>query len=535
MGAIPSSMVAAIGTSAAAGKNPWLPLAMIFLLAAPDSVPSLMMNADLHAQLHALAPVEVLWTLGGVFAVLALADSLADKIGFIETWLVPISTAYRPFAGVACATIIGVAAARDATGVEVVETVVQADLLIGGSVLALTITVSALFTWIATMGKTGTRLLLSMIPIPGLKLAHSFVDDFFAVGVSVASIAFGDTLLVPLLLLLYVAVGLVTGPLLTRLTWIHVKIGWALLRKGRRAASGEAGELPEPPRWVRAYLEEHGLTSATVIPAYVFRAPTVGRCRVGHLVLGDGRTVFLSRILWRPRALTIDEGSLARVGFADTSTNRVVTLVGREPSGALRETHVYLFPALETEVVPALEAGLHGFARVRIDSESARAGLPGFADRERSVRFRPQETAGSLRLQGLLTVAAAIIGGILTGGVFVPIGTGYFASPFWRRGVVGWLLAGYLSLCVLGSMGLGWPAAVLYASVLNAVALRDLTRNALKARVDGFVDRRAWLPVVASRVWVPTAGLRSPSDRWTGDAEEPLTDGGWRAIARALA
>jgi len=53
-------MVAAVATSAAAGKNPWLPLGMIFLLAAPGSVPELMMNADLHRQLHALAPVEVL-------------------------------------------------------------------------------------------------------------------------------------------------------------------------------------------------------------------------------------------------------------------------------------------------------------------------------------------------------------------------------------------------------------------------------------------------------------------------------------------
>ena len=106
MGTIPGSLVAAVATSAAAGKNPWLPLAMIFLLAAPSSVPDLMMNADLHRQLHGLAPVEVLWTLGGVFAVLALADSLADKVGFIEKWLVPISTAYRPFAGIACATAV---------------------------------------------------------------------------------------------------------------------------------------------------------------------------------------------------------------------------------------------------------------------------------------------------------------------------------------------------------------------------------------------------------------------------------------------
>lgn len=527
-------MVAAVATSAAAGKNPWLPLAMIFLLAAPGSVPSIMMNADLHRQLHALAPVEVLWSLGAVFALLALADSLADKLGFIERWLVPVSTAWRPFAGVACATIIGVAAAGDAVPAPAPE-VVEASMLAGASVVALTIGASALFTWIATMGKTGTRLILAMVPIPGLKLAHSFVDDFFAFGATVAGIAFGDTILVPVLLAIYLAVGLVTGPLLTRLTLIHVKIGWALLRKGRRAATGEPGALPEPPAWVRAYLAENGLGGATVLPSYVFRAPSVGRCRAGHLILGRDRTVFLTRVMFRPRALVIDEASLSRVGYADTSTNRVVTLVARLASGALGEVHVYLFPALEEEVAPALEAGLDGFVRVRAESPSARGALPGFADRERSVRFRPAEKAGSLRLQGILTIAAAIIGGVLSGGVFVPIGTGYFASPFWRRGLVGWLLSGYLSLCVLGSMGLGWPAAVLYASLLNAVALRDLTRNALKARVDGFVDRRAWLPVVASRVWIPAAGLASEADRWTPGAEETPTEGSWRAVVQVVA
>lgn len=530
-------MVAAVATSAAAGKNPWLPLGVIFLLAAPTSVPGFLMNEELHRQLHGLAPVEVLWALGAVFGVLALADSLADKIGFIEKWLVPISTAWRPFAGVACATIIGVAAARDAGLPEAAPEpeVVQASLLVGGSIVAMTIATSALFTWIATMGKTGTRLLLAMVPIPGLKLAHSFVDDFFAFGATVAGVAFGDTVLVPVLLAIYLAVGLVTGPLLTRLTFIHLKIGWALLRKGRRAASGEPGGLPEPPKWVRAYAAENGLEGATTIPSYVFRAPEVGRCRAGHLILGGDRTVFLTRVMFRPRALVVEEDRLSRVGYADTTTNRVVTLVARTASGALGEVHVYLFPALEEEVAPALEAGLDGFVRVRVDSGSARSALPGFADRERSVRFLPAEKAGSLRLQGILSIAAAIIGGVLTGGVFVPIGTGYFASPYWRRGLVGWLLSGYLSLSVLGSMGLGWPAAVLYASVLNAVALRDLTRNALKARVDGFVDRRAWLPVVASRVWVPAAGLASDADRWTADAEERVTDGSWRAVVQIVA
>lgn len=524
-----------MATSAAAGKNPWLPLAMIFLFAAPGSVPGFLMGADLHRQLHALAPEVVLWSLGGVFAALALADSLADKVGLIERWLVPVSTAWRPFAGVACATILGIAAAGDAVEPVVAPALVEASLLAGTSIVALTVGVSALFGWIATMGKTGTRLLLAMVPIPGLKLAHSFVDDFFALGATFAGLAFGHTLLVPLLLAVYLAAGLVTGPLLTRLTWIHVRIGWALLRKARRAAASEPAGPPEPPSWVRAYLEEHGMSRATVLPAYVFRAPTVGRCRAGHLILAQDRTVFLTRVMFRPRALVVDEETLCRVGYADTATNRVVTLVSRTASGALGEVHVYLFPALEAEIASALEAGLDGFVRVRIDSPSARAALPGYADRERSVRFRPAEAAGSLRLQGILTIAAAIGIGILSGGVFVPIGTGYFASPFWRRGVIGWLLAGYLALCVLGSVGLAWPAAVLYASVLNALSLRDLTRNALKARVDGMVDRRAWLPVVASRVWVPAAGLAREADRWTGEPAEPLTDGSWRAIVEALA
>lgn len=528
-------MVAAIATSAAAGKNPWLPLGVIFLLAAPASVPSLMMNEDLHRQLHALGPAEVLWTLGGIFALLALCDSLADKIGFIERWLVPVSTAWRPFAGIACATLIGVAAAREVTLEPEAREVLAASVVAGTSIVALTVGIAALFNWISTMSKTGVRLLLMMIPVPGLKLAHSFVDDLFAVAATFAGVAFGHTVLVPLLLALYLAVGLVTGPLLTRLTWIHFRIGWALLRKGHSAATGTRSEPPTPPAWVRAYLAENGLESATVLPAYVFRAPVVGRCRVGHLVLGATRTVFLSRVRFRSRALVLHEDALARVGLADNSTNRVVTLVSRAPSGALGEVHVYLFPARKDEILPALEAGLEGFVRVRIESTSARAGLPGYADRGRSVRFLPADAAGSLRLQGLITIAFAIVVGILTGGVFVPIGTGYFGSPFWRRGVVGWIVSGYLALSVLGSMGMAWPAAVLYASLLNVVALRDLTRNALKARADGFVDRRAWLPIVASRVWVPPAGLASPADRWTEEADEPLTDGSWRAIVRAVA
>jgi hypothetical protein len=272
-------------------------------------------------------------------------------------------------------------------------------------------------------------------------------------------------------------------------------------------------------------------------------------------VLAPSETIFLTRVWWRARALRIaahppvpgegdsrdpSEGSvegLARVGLADTATNRVVTLVERLKSGALREVHVYLFPAVKSAVLPPIEAGAAraGLVHVRADSPSARAGLPGFADRGRSVRFLPQDEAGSLRLQGLLTIAAAISVGLLTGGVFIPIGTGYLASPFKSRFVVGWLISGYLALCVFGTFGFGWPAAVLSASVLNVLTLRDQTRNALKARVDGFVDKRAWLPIVASRVWISSALLESPTDRCQEGDAAPLTDGAWRAVVRLLA
>lgn len=537
MGAIPSSMVAAVACSAAAGKNPWVPLALIFLLAAPSSVPSILMEAELHQGLHGLAPVEVLWTLGGVFLALALADSLADKIGFIEKWLVPISTAWRPFAGVAAASLIGVAAADQATTALPEPAVVTADAgwLAFGSIVALTVALAALASWIATMGKTGARLLMTMVPIPGLKLAHSFVDDLFAFAASVAGLAFGHTTLVAVLVLLYLAAGIVTGPLLTRLTWISVRIGWSLVRKGWRAMREEPPLPSAPPAWLSKWIAAERLEGASAVPAYVYRAPSVGRCRAGFLVLAEDRVAFVTRVMWRPRAYAIEEARLARVGYADTATARVVTLVERLESGALREARVYLFPAREDEVLAVLEEGAARAAlvRVRPDGEAARRGLPGFADRERSVRFLPASEAGSLRLQGLVTIAAAVIVGVLTGGVFVPIGAGYLLSPFKRRFVLGVLASGYLSLCIALSMGLGWPAAVLYASVLNVLALRDLTRNALKARVDGYVDRRAFLPLVASRVWVPASAPIAARDRELG--AEALSDGTWRAVVRLLA
>lgn len=537
MSAIPSSMVAAVACSAAAGKNPWLPLALIFLLAAPGSVPAIMMDPELHRQLHALGPEALLWSLGGVFAALALADSLADKIGFIEKWLVPVSTAWRPFAGVAAATLLGVAAVEDTPAAQAVVQQADMGLLVGGSVVALTIALGALATWIATMGKTGMRLVMTMVPMPGLRLAHSFVDDLFALGATVAGLAFASTPFVAMLVAIYLAIGLFTGPLLTRLTWIHVRIGWSLVRKGLRAMSEDPPLETARPAWLVRWLASEGYERVTTLPAYVYGAPSVGRCRAGFLVLAEGRVAFVSRILFRPRAFVVDDARLSRVGLADTTTERVVILVDRLPSGVLRSTHVHLFPAREAEVVRVLEEGARraGLVRVRPTSESARRGLPGNTSGAPSTRFLPAEQAGSLSVQGTLTIAAAVAVGILTGGVFIPIGAGYLLSPFKSRFVLGLAISGYLSLSIMLSMGLGWPAAVIYASLLNVLALRDLTRNALKARIDGFVDKDAWLPAVASRVWIGKASLLAASDRCEEGTPEPLTDGSWRAVVALLA
>jgi hypothetical protein len=544
LGTVPSSIVAAVACSAAAGKNPWVPLALIFLLAAPDSVPSLMMDPGLHRQLHTLAPVGVLWGLGALFAALTIAESLADKIAFIETWLVPISTAWRPFAGVAVAALVGTAAAREVTAEEALAFeaaavhVVRADLglLVGGSVVALSIALSVAGTWIATMSKTGLRLLMSLVPIPGLKLAHSFLDDFFALAASIAGLAFGHSVLVGAMVASYLAVGAFTAPFLTRLTWIHVRIGLRLVRK-LFAAETEEQTVEAPPGWARRWLEREGLTRAETLPAYVYRAPGLGWSRAGHLVLAEGRALFLTRVFFRPRAFSIADAQLARLALAETATTRVVTLVDKLDGGALRETHVYLFPARESAILESLRRGAEGagLRPVRADSESARRGLPGFADRGRSVRFLLPEAAGSLRMQGLVTIAAALVAGLLTGGVFVPIGAGYLLSPLKGRFALGVLVSGYLSLCIVASAGLGWPGAVLYAGLLNVVALRDLTRHALKARIEGFVDRRAWLPLVAGRVWVPASAMIEPHDAPSSHGPALLTDGTWRAVVRLLA
>ena len=114
----------------------------------------------------------------------------------------------------------------------------------GASVVAVTVIAGSVAGYIATVAKTGIRLGLSLIPVPGLRLAHSFLDDFFAVSATVAGIAFGDTVFVAVLAVLYLVVGMFTGPVLARLAWIHLRIGWAIVRKMLGDKSGAPIEAP---------------------------------------------------------------------------------------------------------------------------------------------------------------------------------------------------------------------------------------------------------------------------------------------------
>ena len=92
----------------------------------------------------------------------------------------------------------------------------------------------------------------------------------------------------------------------------------------------------------------------------------------------------------------------------------------------------------------------------------------------------------------------------------------------------------YLALIVACTLGLGLPAALLSATILNLIALRDLVRQTLKAKVDGFVDRRRFMPAVCGKVYVPSASIARPEDAWQQGMAEPLTDGSWRAVVAAL-
>lgn len=553
MDGIPTSVMAAIAGSAAAGKNPWLPFALLLLFAAPESMPTMFMDGGLHDSLHALGPAGLLYGLGAAFLVLSVLDSLADKLPFVERWLVPVSTTWRPFASIAVASLVAVAAAqasaRAAATPAALEAVrilplpiAAADLgavWVGTSVLVLSIALGTLYGAISAFAKTGTRLVLSMVPLPALRLVHSFIDDFFALGVCVFGFAQAHSVLFIAAAAVYLLVGLLTGPLLARLTFIHVRIGWSLVRKGHRVLAADGRTTAHaPPAWLARSLTQAGLTPAEcrVVPAYTYRAPVVGRVRSGWLVFAPHAVWFAARILWRPRILAVEGDTLARVGLAQTMTARTVALVERTAQGGLREALLYLYPAEESEIVPLLERAAGGakLVRVHLDSRSAREALPGYAQRHGSVRYLPPERAGGLRTQALTTIIAAVVVGLLTGGLFVPIGAGYVLSPYSRRFLFGLFFSTYLMLCVLGSMGLGWPAAVIYASLFNLVALRDLARLALKARVDGFVDKRAFLPPVCDHVWVPAAGVRTPEDVWRESNEALVTDGGWRSVVRWL-
>jgi hypothetical protein len=549
MDGIPSSVMAAVAGSAAAGKNPWLPFGLLLLLAAPDTVPSLVMDTRLHDALHALGPAGLLYGLGAFFLVLSILESLADKLPPIERWLVPVSTAWRPFAGIAVSALIAIATARATPAPAAIEAVrvlapplATADLgawFVGTSVMVASIVLGTVYGFLSTVGKTGTRLLLSLVPLPALRLAHSFLDDLFALVVCVLGFAHATNAVFVLAALLYLCVGLVTGPLFLRLTLIHLRIGWALLRKAHGWVTDDGQPTsPVPPAWLAEALRTRGVdpARATCIPAYAYRAPVVGWVRGGWLVFAPETVWFASRVLWRARVHAVAEASLARLGLAQSTTARIVTLVDRSAAGGLRETALYLYPAEEKHLVPALERACReaGLVRVRSDSDTAREGLPGYALRERSSRYLPAEKAGSLRAQALTTVVAASVIGVLSGGIFIPIGAGYALSPHPLRALAGLFFSLYFSLFVLGSAGLGWPVAVLYATLLNVVALRDLARLALRARIDGFVDKRAFLPPVSAHVYVPPRSVRTPDDAWRETDAAPAMDGGWRSVLRWL-
>ena len=506
-----SSVVAAIACSAAAGKNPWVPLGLLSLLAAPEEVPSLVMEPELHASLHSMAEPSVLYTLAAIFLTLSLLESLADKIPFVQDWLVPISTAWRPFAAIAVAAVLAWAG-MDASPSKALD-MADASGLSALPMAAVALAAGTFAGWLATVAKTGIRLILVMLPVPGLKLAHSFVDDFFALGASVAGLAFADSTFVGIIALLYLFIGVFTGPLLARLAWIHVRIMWGLVRKAARSGP------PEPvtaPRWLAAHLRTAGIDAPLLLPAYTYKAAEVGRCRSGFLVLADDRVWFACRAFFRPKLLRLDAAHITRIGLAETTTSRVI-VVTDESSGTARESRFTLFPAEADETSEPLAAHLESrWARVQAKSASARNGLVGH--RTPGPRYVPAERAGSLKAQVAVTLIAAIGLGVVSVGTFIPIGTGYLLSPFAGRFFGALALSAYLTFCVFVSLGFGWPAAVLYGALLNAVAIRDLARQAQKAEVDGYVDVEAFLPPVCDAVWVTHDRVVDPSDRWSPEA-----------------
>lgn len=506
-----TSIVAAIACSAAAGKNPWVPLGLLALLAAPDEVPEFVMEPQLHASLHSMAEPGLLYTLAAIFLTLSVLESLADKIPFVQDWLVPISTTWRPFAAIAVAGILAWAGidASDAIPVEMAD----ASGLSAVPLAAVALAAGTFSGWLATVAKTGIRLVLVMLPVPGLKLAHSFLDDFFALGATVAGLAFADSTFVAAIALVYVVIGFFTGPLLARLAWIHVRIMWGLVRKASRTGP------PEPvkaPSWLASHLRAAAIDDPLLLPAYTYKAPEVGRCRSGFLVIGRDGVWFACRAFFRPKLFRVSRDTITRLGLAETTTSRVVVM-SESSSGTVRETRFTLFPADADETREPLEAALRdGWTRVEATSESARKGLVGYAAPSR--RYIAKESAGNLKAQVGVTLTAAIGVGVLSAGTFIPIGAGYLLSPFGARffGTLG--LSVYLTFCVFVSLGFGWPAAVLYGVILNAVALRDLARQSRKAEVDGYVDIEAFLPPVCDAVWVTNDRVLDPSHAWTPEA-----------------
>ncbi|MEM9189435.1 MAG: hypothetical protein AAGF12_09685 [Myxococcota bacterium] len=81
---LPTTVVTAVALSAAAGKNPWIPLGALLLLGAPESVPEFIIDKDLQAGLHELLPSTALYILGSLFLVVSLLESLAHKIPQVE-------------------------------------------------------------------------------------------------------------------------------------------------------------------------------------------------------------------------------------------------------------------------------------------------------------------------------------------------------------------------------------------------------------------------------------------------------------------
>ena len=524
MDTIPNSIVAAIACSAAAGKNPWIPLGLICLVGGAPDLPDMLVNNDLQGGLHAMAPPSVMLTLGTIFCVLAILDSLADKLPFVQEWLVPVSTAWRPFAGVAVAGLVGSAGLMGSQEIE--APVATASFALG--TFGLTVLLGSFSGYVATVAKTAVRLVLSVVPVPFLKFTHSLFDDCFAAVATVVGIALAGNSLVTVLAFLYVLVGLLTAPFLGRLAWIHFRIAWHAFAK----VSG-VKDRHNVPGWLKKWIEAEELDDAKALRAYSYHAPNVGRVREGYLVFANGSVSFVSRrFFFGPRVWHVPFERLTRIGLSQSLTEQLLMVHERTESGAIREACIRFFPAKEADVRTLVDEGAleAGAVRVNVTSESARRGQGGYADAGKSVRFLPAEKSGDLRIQAVVTIAAAVLGGLLTAGHFIPIGAGYFLSPFTRRGVFGAFITLYLTLCIVVSAWFAWPAAVAYAVVLNALVLRDLARQSLKAKLDGYVDKRAFLPPVCQMVWVPKTAVQDPNDTEIDEAIEVPVGASWKRV-----